>query len=449
MRKLWTLVWKDLYITYTDRNLILIMIATPLVLATIISLAFSNLGGGDVPVSDIPVAVVNLDEGSGFGPPYGDIIVSALVPPDDDDTATDADAPTCDLIVGSDDDGNDVTLFDLTDAELLDSADAARAGVDAGDYVAAIIISADFSRRVEYIPVTHPEIEATAIEVYANSGNPLSASIIRSIAEGFANQIATGNITVAATLEQLEERVGLVQLGLNSATFDFGSAFACAFAPGFNPIDIDQQTIEGQSSSSINALVFFGSAQAMFFMLFTAQGTAGSMIEEQRQWTLQRLHVSPTPRIVILVGKLLATLVIVVVQFAVLAIALMLVGSLLSGEFVAIWGTNIPGIVAVVLVAGLSVSGVGAIIASAIQTPEQAQVVGSVVNLAIAGLGGSFGFQVPESLQRFSLIFWGTDAFEKLSQGGGDIGLNLLILAVQGGVMFVIGLYIFKRRLAE
>ena len=51
MNKLWTIAWKELYTRFTDRNLILIMIATPLALSTIMGLAFGGLGSGNAPVS--------------------------------------------------------------------------------------------------------------------------------------------------------------------------------------------------------------------------------------------------------------------------------------------------------------------------------------------------------------------------------------------------------------
>ena len=37
-RKIWAITRKDLYLTYTDRNLLLIMLATPLTIATRASL---------------------------------------------------------------------------------------------------------------------------------------------------------------------------------------------------------------------------------------------------------------------------------------------------------------------------------------------------------------------------------------------------------------------------
>jgi len=114
-----------------------------------------------------------------------------------------------------------------------------------------------------------------------------------------------------------------------------------------------------------------------------------------------------------------------------------------------IWGTNYPAFVALVFAAGISVSGVGAVIASAIKSLEQQQVIGSIVNLATAGLGGGLGFPVPDSVARFSLIYWGRDAFSKLAEGESDILLNLVILLVQGTVMFLLGLWLFNRRFDE
>ena len=87
----------------------------------------------------------------------------------------------------------------------------------------------------------------------------------------------------------------------------------------------------------------FGSAQAIFFMLFTAMGGATSLLEERRDGTLQRLIVSPTPRIVILLGKLIGTFVTCVVQVTILIIALTIVGSILAGQVEFIWGSNLLG----------------------------------------------------------------------------------------------------------
>jgi hypothetical protein len=61
--------------------------------------------------------------------------------------------------------------------------------------------------------------------------------------------------------------------------------------------------------------------------------------------------------------------------------------------------------------------------------------------------GGTFGFTIGAPLSYLSIIYWGRDGFNKLSMGQLDIGLNLLVLALIGAVLYLVGLYLFNRRL--
>ena len=439
LSKIWAITWKELYITFTDRNLIVIMILTPLALATIIGAAFSGFinTSNDVPIRDVPVAIVNLDAGAetnGTIINNGDVFVQVFLP-----EVHRSDNP----------------IDDLTNAERLTDADAARAGVDSGQYAAAIIIPVDFSAKLTYRQ--DHSIEPVSVEVYASAATPTSASIIRSIAEGIANSIATGNITVEATIEALIERAqsdpafGLRFAAL-SASGSFEPDFTAAFTSGASPIAIEQQTVSGQAAT-FSPLVMFGSAQAIFFMLFTAMGGANSLLEERRDGTLQRMIVSPTPRIVILLGKLLGTFVICVVQVTILIIALTIVGSILAGKPQFIWGNDIPAVALVIVAVALAASGLGTLVASLVRTPAQGDIVGGVISMAMGVFGGAFfgtaaipAFMKP--ITQLTVTYWGPDAFTKLAQNQTDIGANLLALTVMGVVLFVIGLAIFNRRLS-
>jgi YhgE/Pip-like protein len=439
LTKIWTITWKELYTTFTDRNLILIMIFTPLALATIIGAAFSGFinTSNDVPVQDIPVAVVNLDTGTtanGNSFNNGDTFVTLLVPKD-----------------GKADPDN--ALQKLTKAEQVADGATARAGVDSGKYAAAIIIPADFSEKLTYSQ-THT-IEPVSVEVYASPATPTSGAIVRSISESIVNGIATGNITVEATIETLIERA--------KSDPAFGLAFAAAgntfkpdFAPAFtgrsNPISIQQQTVSGQAAT-FSPLVVFGSAQAIFFMLFTAMGSATSLLEEKRDGTLQRLIASPTPRMVILLGKLIGTFLICLVQVTILIIALTLVGSLLSGKLQFIWGNNLLDMGLVMVAVALAAAGLGTVVAALVRTPEQGNIIGGVISLVMGVFGGAF-FNTSifpdflKSISNLTITYWGTDAFTKLAQNQTDIGRNLAVLFVMGIVLFVAGLTIFNRRLS-
>jgi len=473
MKKLWTIAWKELYVRFTDRNLMLIMIATPLALSTIMGLAFGGLGGGSSPVTRIPVLVVNHDAGSEFGVNYGDIFLSILVPGTDGAAAA-GELPACSLDGGTKTgtESDQFSLQELTAAQAFGAEQAealvregsipapaadpgsaayvdsaARSVVERGLYAAAIIIPEDFSRQLSFSPAS-PDTGRTQVTVYADPGRPISAGIIGSIARGITNQIATGNIAIAATLGELQASLGGPAMGQAAANIDFASAFACAFDPGSSTISIDRQMVRRaqQENRAALVLVVVGSAQAMFFAMFTAQFGVLNMHWERRGWTLQRMLISPTPRSIIMGGKLVGVFISVVSQLVVLLLALTLVGSLLQGRFILIWGDQPLLILIAILAASLAVSGFGMLLAGLVKSPEQASVFTSALNIGLAALGGSFGFTLPKAISQLSMVYWGRTTFEMLAVGNSDIWVNVLVLVLQGAVMYAIGLLLFNRR---
>jgi ABC-2 type transport system permease protein len=448
MKKILAIAWADLYSSFSDRNFVLILIAAPLAIATLIGLAFGNTSGGDVPIRDIPVAVVNLDKGTDQQN-YGDIFVAAFVPPAEGAEETATGQPTCPTAdaAETDETNNQNLLYDLTDATRVDDVETARAGVNDGTYTAAIIIPEDFSARIGYGGPTDP-VEQAEVEVYANSGNVVSASIIRSIVESIGNQIATGNIAIASTLGTIQNNYGLMVLGQVASGENFASSIACAFASTASGLTIEQQTVTGQqTNNTVAILVLFGSAQAMFFSLFLGQGGVLSLFEEKKQGTLQRLIVSPTPRLFILGGKLFGTFVMCFFQLVVLFLALTVIASLMTGQVMFIWGNNILLLLLMIIATSLMSTGLGTFLAGIAKTPEQSSVYAQLINIAFVLIGGGFGFQLPEAIARFSPIYWGTNAFQKLAAGQTDIALNFVVLLAFGVILFAVGYGMFVRRL--
>jgi hypothetical protein len=98
------------------------------------------------------------------------------------------------------------------------------------------------------------------------------------------------------------------------------------------------------------------------------------------------------------------------------------------------------------LAVSVAVSGLGMLLAGVLKGIEQANIVGSVLNIALGILGGAFGFQLPQSVSQFSLIYWARNAFDLLAAGRGDITPNVLVLFAEGAVMFGIGLFLFNRK---
>lgn len=500
MGKIWAIAWKELYTTLTDRNLLLIMFATPLALSTIIGLAFGGLGSDTPTIAAIPVAIVNLDQGLDVG-----ALTSNSLPISSTQTMTTATPPTtfsfnvgsvienillsqpitaggvissaatnldlsalpCDLLPADNADNRAATFQGsldelLTTTKVADPA-AARLGVEQGDYTVAVIIPADFTQR--FLPTftdssNRPaEDTASAIEVYGNSGRALSAGVVRSIVEGIVNQFLRLTVTLEASIDTLLDTVDLTQIStttlpttlatLTTVNTDTFAVLGCLFQPRINPIRLEQQPLNQLQASNRFAiiLVAIGSAQAVFFALFTGVFGILSIYEERKQGTLQRMLVSPTTGSTILLGKLVGNLVVVLVQLLVLLLALTTVASLILGAPTFIWGSNLPALTGLLLALALCVSGIGVLIVGLARTPEQVQVFAPMVNMAMAVLGGAFGFAVPAALARLSLIYWGVDAFQKLAANESGVSLNLLVLMTQGLIFFLIGTWLFRRRL--
>ena len=530
MRKILVFASKELYTAFRDRNLMLLMFATPLVLSTIIGLAFGGVGGnGDSELpdfADIPVAVVNLDEGvdtqevitlpdqfanldalpfdpgdlasafnqAGIGPDqlsqdgtalnFGDQLAAILLSQPVEGTGTtttegfDLTELGCSLLDESETTGPSSlaaggTLDDLLDATSVDNADQARAAVDNGDFAAAVIIPPGFSRRImphfafdEDLRLrTQPPGEDGAVEVYANNGRPISARILHSLVAGIVNQFVRVSVAIGATLETsvntLAASIGRGDIDLSTVDLPASVAalqeldatvlepLGCLITPGANNITVAQPPLEPiqEAPRFARTIVPIGASQAVFFALFTGVFGIHSIYEERKYWTLQRLIVSPTPRIFLLAGKLLGNLVTVFLQILILLAALTLIASVVIGQPTLIWGTNFAAIIIVTLALALCVSGLGVFVVGLAKTPEQVNLFGPMINISLAVLGGAFGFALPEQAARFSLIYWGVDAFMQLANAQTDVAVNLLVLFGQGILLFLVGAWLFKRRL--
>ncbi len=452
---------KDLFLRFTNRNQLLLMVAVPLALSSIIALVFGNLGGPDdnLVMRDIPLGIVNLDAGTqqqGREVNYGEGLVQLLTGSEAGDLSVAcplaADAPAN---AGS-------ALNELFDARALDDVAAGRALVEGGELAALIIVPTDFSARLNprIAPGTatlYPEAPA-AIEVYSDAARPLESLVARSVVQGYSERLLTGNIALGAAINTLIAQQPLAALRLAGSADDesIAAALACGFSDLAVGVQLVARGIEPGAGPDADAaqpvkvstyiLRLIGTAQATFFALFVAQFGVLSVLQERQAGTLQRILTTPTSRGSFLAGKLLGTFITALVQLLLLMCALSLVASLLEGRPLLIWGANLPALFAILLPLSLAVSGLGVLLIAFVQRPEQVGPVGSIINILLAMLGGAFGFSVPEPIARVSLVYWATDAMAKLGAGNLDVALNALALALQGALLFGVGLWLFRRR---
>jgi len=471
MKKLWAIAYKDIRSRFTDRTLLIIMIAAPLAISTIIGLAFGGLGRTASPIENIPVAVINGDRADAKGMSYGAILATLLTEgqlPAGTSTSL-ASCPQSSSPSSSEPGQSSMALGELIKGTafnqnvaqgLIDTSQiaaptaspdsavfleqAARAAVDKGIYTAVVIIPANFSTALSGLANPQQAGATASITLYGNSGKGLSAGIVRSVVDSIVSQLTSGNVAIGATMSVIAAQQP--SLLSNVSKLDY-SLFACAFSTGNNLVELNNVPVQAATTSTAGSLlVTFGSAQAIFFAVWTGQFGILSMYEERKDGTLQRILVTPTPRWNILGGKLIGVLVSVLFQLLILIIALTVVASLIERQPVFIWGSDIPKLVLLLFAVSITTSGLGMFLAGVLKGIEQANIIGSVLNIALGVLGGGFGFQLPRSVAQFSFVYWGRDGFDILAAGRGDISLNLLVLFIEGVLLFLIGLFLFNRR---
>lgn len=465
MDKILAITRKELYTTFTDRNLLILMLAAPLAISVIVGLVFGGLGSsGSSPIADIPVAVVNLDAGAeqqGQPTNYGDTIAAILTSTDGAVVGNQtADCPLAEAPTQSGDQFA-MSLDEILAAQQIDDLDAARSGVENGDFAAAVIIPADYSARLVDTsnPLADPAAfeNAVSIEIYANSGQALEGTIVRSIVDGINKQMLTGNVAISASIGAILEYNTIASLGLAVRQNDpeVAALFGCAFSGDLATVSVAPQTLatsdepdDNLPAGSLTTLILIqtGSAQAVFFAMFAGQAMVLTIIGERRAGTLQRMLLTPTPRRVILTGKLFASFVTAVIQLVILLLALTAIASILEGRPMFIWGSNLLALAAVIVALSLCVSGLGVLLTSLARTPEQVGPIGAVINIVMALTGGGFGVPPILPLAYISFIYWGTDAFFKLAANDSDIWLNMAVLMIYGLVMFGVGSVLFSRR---
>ena len=416
MKKVWLIGWKDLLVIFRDRGALILMLAAPFVLTVGLGLvtgSFSRQNRTGTGLADIPVAIINQDQGG-----LGQALVDVLTSPD---------------------------LADLLKPEMADDEAAARLRVEANELAALVIVPAGFTESVVPNLATGERGTAVAIEVYASPGRPISAGLVRSIVQDFTNRIETGLTSVQVTLTQLA-MTGIVPLAEMMATAqEIGQQQTAQMEAGeIQMIEIRRQTDFAADESNFNPLAYFAPGMAIIFLMYTVTMGGRSFLDERQGGTLSRILATPTGTVQVLAGKVLGIFLSGVVQ-----VGMLVVGSTLL--FQLYWGDPL-GVFLLVVTVAIAATGWGLLLASFAKTPGQVSSYGTALMLIFGILGGGF-VNLPRSglmelISRITPNAWALDGFLSLHQGGtlADIGVELIALVVMGALLFGAAALLFSRR---
>jgi ABC-2 type transport system permease protein len=376
---------KDLRQRARDRSGLVIAFVAPSVLAAIIGLAFGSGGGRFSAI----YAVADADRGS---------LAARFV----------------DGVLAGPGLAEVVTLRRVGAAEARDLVDR--------DADAAFLIPAGFSASVQ-------RGGSVTITVLESGANPVAGQVARSVAEGYAAQVAATGLSVRTAMDAAGRPP-------TQAEANRLAERAAAAQPPVRLVD------GGVGARQIKPSNYFGPSMAIFFLFFTVSFGARSLLVERRQGTLRRLLASAAPPGAVIAGKALAAFVLGVTSVLVMWLATTLV-------FGADWGDPLA-VVALTTSSVLAAIGITALVVTLARTDEQADGYGSLVVFTLALLGGNFIYlaQLPDLLQRLSLLTpngWALRGFVDLVADGGGLSTVAAPVAVTAAFGVATGLVALVR----
>jgi ABC-2 type transport system permease protein len=330
--------------------------------------------------------------------------------------------------------------------------------------------------------VEQPEYSAAGAEAAVKTG---AASVAIVIPRGFgANPISFGprdaslptiqllkdpsDMIAPAMVEGLLQKVGMTSMpdvmaeqGANSLEQFAGSLTQeqrerldqglqylrahpdAARAGGGEIIPVTQRAVVGQQH--LDMISFYAAAIGVMFLLFTASGAAGALLDEAESGTLDRVLSSRVTMTSLLLGKMTFNSLLAFTQLVVMFLWGWAVFRL---DF---W-THIPGFVVMGICTAVAVAAFGMLLASICTTRAQLGALSTLIILIMSSIGGSMfpRFLMPEGMQKAGLLTinaWAIDGFTKVFWRDEPVSHLWPQVAVLVGIAVL--LFVIARRVAR
>jgi ABC-2 type transport system permease protein len=175
------------------------------------------------------------------------------------------------------------------------------------------------------------------------------------------------------------------------------------------PVAVATRDVVGQSRDMVS---FYAAAIGVMFLLFTASGASGSLLDEAESGTLDRVLSSRVTMGNLLAGKLVYSMLLAFSQLVVMSVWAWLVFKV---DFI----PHIPGFVVMGLSTAFAVGAFGMLLASICRTRAQLGPLSTLVILLMSSVGGSMfpRYFMSESMQKAGLLTinaWAIDGFTKV-----------------------------------
>ncbi len=334
------------------------------------------------------------------------------------------------------------------------TAAEAEEAVRKGDVPVALVIPKGFGDN----PIAFgPGAARVPLRVLADTGDPVAPQVLNGIIQKVAMTSMPAAMARSGMAELEKWSGGLTdeqKARMEAAIGRIDRMPAAGSAPpssarsgpsgGDGLVAVETKDVLGETKKN-PTVTFYAAGLGVMFLLFSAAGAGGALIEEAESGTLDRILATRVSMTRLLLGKLLYLGAVGVVQLALMFIW----GALLFG--LELW-SHIPGFVIMTLATSLACSAFGLMLASVCHSRMQLVALSNLAILLMSALGGSLfpRFLMSEKLQKIGLVTlnaWALDGFQKIfwrDQPLWSIWPQVAVLVGLGVVFFLIA-----RRVAE
>ena len=341
-------------------------------------------------------------------------------------------------------------------AELPDyTAATAEAAVKAGDVPVALIIPRGFGEN----PIAFgPGASGAGIQMLNDSSDMIAPQMVTGLLQKAAMTAMpadlaeqgmkyTGEYIGGLTPDQQKHMAAnLEALRKLEATRDASAESAAdSRLNGGGIIQVNARAVVGENKR--NPMVsFYAAAIGVMFLLFTASGSAGSLLDEADSGTLERVLSSRVTMTKLLAGKLVFN---TLLAFSQLTVMFLWAWAVFKVDFF----SHLPGFAVMGLCTAFAVAAFGMMLASACHTRAQLGALSTLLILTMSAIGGSMfpRYLMPESIQKaglFTINAWAIDGFTKVFWRDlpvEDLWQQVSVLLAVGVVLFVVARRIARR----
>jgi ABC-2 type transport system permease protein len=301
--------------------------------------------------------------------------------------------------------------------EIPYTAASAEAAVRRGDAPVAVVVPPGFGAR----PIAFGGGPAPKVTLLADSADPIAPQVLG----GLIQKVVMTSMPVAmarAGMDEVDKWSGgltpeqKAQMEESLRAMDAQTPPGQAAAPRPQGeaqalVAVETRDVVGEKKAN-PTVAFYAAGFGVMFLLFSAAGAGGALIEEAESGTLDRILSTKVDMTSLLLGKLVYLAGVGVVQLTLMFVW----GALVFGVELA---NHVPGFLVMTVATAIASSTFGLMLASVCRSRMQLVAVSNLAILLMSALGGSMfpRFLMPEKMQKIGLLTlnaWAIDGFQKI-----------------------------------